>query len=630
MAFPRLDVRTRRSADGLAEPEKLGIADNGRTPPTTTNRRLTPIIAAGLLFELLLILSFVPAPLVPLTVDSGMDEVLPWLQVLGYPIHAQLARLTRWIDFTALAIWLQMACFLALYAPYAAALRSARHRGDIEAGRALLCFGVLFELTALCSRRLFSTDLFSYVLNGRIIAVHGANPYLDVPAQFPEDPYLPLVDWREVPSFYGPLWTLISAGLSWLGGEQLGVTLLLFRLVPAAAAICASFLIWRLLRRSRPHEAALGVALWSWNPLVILESAGSGHNDALLAFLLVVAVAGVVYRRAILGLTALVAAALVKYSALVLGPLYFLLLLRRATDRRERRSVLLGLVAGALLTAICFVPFWSTGTLSATTLVSSPARYANSPAEVLYSLSRGWFGEDYRLVVARLEFRPWWAAPRTSTELLLHRGEIPIARIEENQAVLAINRSDGTWQRIYDPVTRETGYVPLSVLRSSRRPAAAVDDPEIAEYERAPTAAGISNGVNLAIRGFGWAVFLVVLLALMRSVRRPEDLLSGWLLLLTLVYWLVATWFFPWYLIWGLAIAALRPRGALVWALVVWSAAVLLYYGIVPLEGNPAAGWVYRWRVIPMFLPPLLVLTWYFLVRRRRAWRPVLSASGAA
>ena len=112
-------------------------------------------------------------------------------------------------------------------------------------------------------------------------------------------------------------------------------------------------------------------------------------------------------------------------------------------------------------------------------------------------------------------------------------------------------------------------------------------------------------------------------LALVRSETTPGGLLGGWLLLLTLVYWFVATWFHPWYLLWGLAVAALRPRGPLVWALVVWSASVLLYYGLAPLEPDPTLGWLYDWRVVPMFLPPLMVLGSHLLLGRRR--RPFAS-----
>ena len=588
-----------------------------RTVAGSAGPRLRTIILAGLAFELILILSFVPAPLVPLTADSGIDEVVPWLEVLGQPIHERLASLSPGIGLPRLATILQMICFFGLFLPYAGALRALQVDGDLRVGRAILLFGALFQVTALASRRLFSNDLFSYIFNGRIMTVYGANPYLAVPARYPQDPLLPLVDWREVPNFYGPLWTLIGAELTRLGGDELGLTLLLFRLVPAAAAIAAGFLIWWTLRCWQPRQAALGAALWAWNPLVVLESGVSGHNDALLALLLVVAAWGLVRRRAVLGLLALTAAALVKYSAAVLGPLYLVVLLRRAPNAAARWRVMLGMLAAAGLAAACFWPFWGGGgELAVSALVSSPARYLNSPAELFYRQARLWLGDDSQLIVERMEFRPWWAAAQRPLQLFLERAEIPIGQVEEDQVVLAINRSDGRWQRVFDPASRTTGYVALSALRTTVRPRSLDADPEVASYETGPTGGAVAARVNAAIRLLGWLVVAAIGTALLWRAATPDHLLSGWLALLTLVYWFVATWFFPWYLIWALAIAALRPRGPLVWALVVWSAAVLTYYGLVTLEGDPALGWLYRWRAVPMFLPPLLVLVGYAIATR--------------
>lgn len=612
MAILDRQIPTSPSDDRRAE---LLAAVSEDRQPATSGWAVRRIIAAGLLAELLLVLSFIPAPLIPLTADSGMDDLLPWLEHLGQPFHERLALLGPWVSLTGLAVGLEVALLLCLFLPYIGVLRLLRRCvAEPQVGRTVLVFGVLFQLTALCSRRLFSKDVFSYVLNGRIMAVHGGNPYLDVPARFPQDPFLPLVDWREVPSFYGPLWSLVSALFAAAGGEQLGVTLLMFRVLAAGAAVAAGVMIWCLLRRSHPEYAAIGTALWAWNPLVIFESGVNGHNDVLLGALLVAAVAGLARRRAIVGLVALAAAVLVKYSAAVLVPLYLIVLARRAGGPRERRRIALGAGVAALLGMACFLPFVNGGrTLAVGALVSSPTRYLNSPAELVYAGARLWLGDDSLLVIERMEFRPWWATARSTTVLFLEKGAIPIGQVEGGQTVLAINRSDGRWQRIYNPYTRETGYVAMAPLLSALRPSSLPNDPELEVYERGPFGGAVANRVNLMIRGFGWLVVLTAVVLLLRSAATTDDLIRGWLVLLTLVYWFLATWFFPWYLLWALAVAALRPRGPLVWPLVAWSAGVLLYYGAVPFEADPSLGWLYRWRVAPMFLPPLAVLVWYAL-----------------
>ena len=85
----------------------------------------------------------------------------------------------------------------------------------------MLVFAGVFRLTFATLPGLFSTDVFSYVMYGRIAAVYGQNPYVQPPASFPDDPFLAWVFpfWRDQPSVYGPLWTDFSWLLSRVTGS---------------------------------------------------------------------------------------------------------------------------------------------------------------------------------------------------------------------------------------------------------------------------------------------------------------------------------------------------------------------------------------------------------------------------
>ena len=54
---------------------------------------------------------------------------------------------------------------------------------------------------------LFSRDVYSYVMYGRIISEHGANPYASMPEDFPDEP----LGYRDETSVYGPAFTTLSA-----------------------------------------------------------------------------------------------------------------------------------------------------------------------------------------------------------------------------------------------------------------------------------------------------------------------------------------------------------------------------------------------------------------------------------
>src|SRR5437899_2946084 len=90
------------------------------------------------------------------------------------------------------------------------AISSARGGGaGVSVGWVVVGFALAFRLTLLLLPGLFSTDVFSYVMYGRIAGVYDQNPYVLAPSGFPNDPFLGWVFpfWRDQPSVYGPLWT---------------------------------------------------------------------------------------------------------------------------------------------------------------------------------------------------------------------------------------------------------------------------------------------------------------------------------------------------------------------------------------------------------------------------------------
>ena len=75
-------------------------------------------------------------------------------------------------------------------------------------------FAAVFRITLALLPGLYSTDVFSYVMYGRIAAVYEGNPYVAPPSRFEADGFVGWVFpfWRDQPSVYGPLWT----DFSWL------------------------------------------------------------------------------------------------------------------------------------------------------------------------------------------------------------------------------------------------------------------------------------------------------------------------------------------------------------------------------------------------------------------------------
>ncbi len=247
---------------------------------------------------------------------------------------------------------LSFMAMLAAVAAFLVALRAA-WRGRITV-RTALAVGVMLHLLALVVPLLLSRDVYSYAAYGRIVSVHGANPYVVAPSAFPGDPFTPLVsrEWLSTPSVYGPVFVALSAAITRLARAPAD-TVLAFKFLAAVASLGAMFLVAAAARRVRPERAAFAVALLAWNPVVIFHTVGGGRADALLV-LAIAAAAFLLLRGREMGATAVLAlAALVKVTAGV--PLLVALVAaaaRRPPGQRLRTlSAHLGLAAGTALVA---------------------------------------------------------------------------------------------------------------------------------------------------------------------------------------------------------------------------------------------------------------------------------------
>ncbi len=171
---------------------------------------------------------------------------------------------------------------------------------------------VLVVAVAVPPRR--SQDLWAYAAYGSVVAEHHASPYVERPADYPADPLVQRMrpGWRHTRSVYGPAFTALSAGIVRASRARPLPTRLAFQGIAALAVAAALMLLWR---RARAPSALLLAGL---HPLVAVHVVNGGHNDALVATLLLAA-ALTAARRPALGGLLVGAAASVKLIALLPG-----------------------------------------------------------------------------------------------------------------------------------------------------------------------------------------------------------------------------------------------------------------------------------------------------------------------
>jgi hypothetical protein len=186
-----------------------------------------------------------------------------------------------------------------------------------------------------------SHDVWSYAMYGRILSVHGANPFTRVPAEFTGDPFLHLVSvgWRHTASVYGPVFVGFAGFVTAVAGSSALASRLLFQGVEAVALFGVLWVLWR---RTRSPAALAFVGL---NPVVLIVVNG-GHNDLLVGLALLGGTVLLAGGRPRLAGVVLALGALVKLVLLLpIGALVFW-----AWRRRGSRAALeVGTTAGGLV-----------------------------------------------------------------------------------------------------------------------------------------------------------------------------------------------------------------------------------------------------------------------------------------
>jgi len=190
-----------------------------------------------------------------------------------------------------------------------------------------------------------STDLFTYVAFGRIAGVYGANPYLHRYAEF-ADSFSPYAAGSpSVPMPYGPvtLPLFMAAGVLSLRSVIGAIYALKFIWLLIHGANC--WLIYNLLKSHRPNAALYGLFLFGFNPLLLLELVGNGHNDGLMILFVLGSLDAAQRKRSAVAVWLALVAALVKSPALVVWGAILVYLVRR----REWRTVIQGVLGAAIV-----------------------------------------------------------------------------------------------------------------------------------------------------------------------------------------------------------------------------------------------------------------------------------------
>ncbi len=181
----------------------------------------------------------------------------------------------------------------------------------------------------LFSYNAFSYDLFNYMFDARIFTVHSENPYLYKALDYPSDPWINFMRWTHRTYPYGPVWLVLTVPLSFIGMQFFLPTLFLYKALMAISFLGTTYFIGKILEKISPANKLFGMALFALNPLVLIESLVSAHNDIVMIFLAVTALYYLLSNKYVRAFLLLFLSFGIKFATIVLLPVFLLVVIQR-------------------------------------------------------------------------------------------------------------------------------------------------------------------------------------------------------------------------------------------------------------------------------------------------------------
>jgi hypothetical protein len=215
--------------------------------------------------------------------------------------------------------------FLLLYfiafLTYLVAVRYSRHgvldhKPTVSVVTVIVIFALLFRVTLFFSEPSLSEDIYRYLWDGKLLN-NGINPYRYPPGAleltYLRDLLYAPINHKDIGTPYGPIAIMIFS----LSQRALN-SVYLMKVPFIVFDIISMFIILRILDViGKPRN---NVIIYAWHPLVLVEIAGSGHNDSAAIVCLLASLYWILLNRYWAASLAMTAAFLTKYLVTIFLP----------------------------------------------------------------------------------------------------------------------------------------------------------------------------------------------------------------------------------------------------------------------------------------------------------------------
>lgn len=197
----------------------------------------------------------------------------------------------------------------------------------------------------------FAYDIFNYIATAKLTFIYKENPYLVMPIEIPNEPMLAFMHAANKVALYGFVWIALTGIPLALGFGNLLATVFTFKGFVLLFYLLLLWLIWQI---SGKNLKAL--TFFALNPLVILETMVSGHNDVVMMAPALAAFYAFQKNKVIFSVLFLFLSIFIKMATIVLVPVFVYLFYMRFKHRKTDWEIIWQWSALLMFAAFFFAP----------------------------------------------------------------------------------------------------------------------------------------------------------------------------------------------------------------------------------------------------------------------------------
>ena len=215
----------------------------------------------------------------------------------------------------------------------------------------MIAFVIITSLIYTCILPMTSSDVFYYMATGHIEAKYDVNPYYTTVQDIIDNNDVekdniiqksPTV-WRETLVVYGPLNAKVNMILSTIAGDNINISLFVFKLFNLIIHLINMYLIYIITNKKKVFALIYGI-----NPFVLFELLSNVHNESLMILFMLCAMYFLIKKKRLIpSIIMLALATTVKYIAILIVPFVVIYFLK---DKKVSQRIIISICMAIIYT----------------------------------------------------------------------------------------------------------------------------------------------------------------------------------------------------------------------------------------------------------------------------------------